>query len=200
MRGNLSSFVGVVRCQGGAALAGGSVAVVVLSRVLPLAPVRVIGRPDVRTVVWPLVPALIALAVPIGAVTRFAAWTWVAARPGWQVRSAFIAAVAVVSTVTVAVVGLDRVVVARNLALFIGLALLGVAVLGRPPWGLLVGLPTVVWFTGVDPPDAVRWWAVPLLPADHVGAALVAGATATVGIAAHIALPPRWSLVHVRRR
>jgi hypothetical protein len=194
VRGRLRAAVAVARCQGGAALLAGAAVVIVAGRLLPIEPVRVVGRPDVRTVVWPLVPALAALAVPIGAMARFATWTWVTGRPAWQARAAFVGPVVAAAALVVVAAPVDRTVVARNLALFDGLALLAVALLGRPPWGLLVGLPVVVWFVGVDPPDAVRWWAVPLLPPGHVGAAAVAVAFALVGIAAHVLVPPRCSV------
>lgn len=194
MRGRLTAAVAVVRCQGGAALLAGAAAVIVAGRLLPIEPVRVVGRPDVRTVVWPLVPALAALAVPVGAMARFATWTWVTGRPAWQARAAFVGPVVAAAVLVVVTTPVDRTVVARNLALFDGIALLAVALLGRPPWGLLVGLPVVVWFVGVDPPDAVRWWALPLLPPGHAGAAAVSAATALVGAAAHVLAPPRRSL------
>jgi hypothetical protein len=170
--------------------------VAALAHLLPIEPVRVVGRPDVRTVVWPLVPALAALAVPIGGVSRFASWTWVGARPAWHVRTRFVATVAAAALASVVLAPVDRVIVLRNLVLFDGLALGALAILGRPPWSLLIGLPVVVWFTGVEPPDVVRWWAVPLLPADHLVAALVSAGTGIVGAAAYVAVPARWAPGH----
>jgi hypothetical protein len=192
VRGRLTATVAVVRAQGGTALLAGALAVIVAARVLPIEPVRVVGRPDVRTVVWPLSPVLAALAIPVGAMARFAPWAWVAGRPAWQARAAFVAAVAGSAALVLAATAVDRAVIARNLALFDGLALLAVAVAGRPPWGLLLGLPVVVWFVGVDPPDAVRWWAIPLLPPGQRAADALAVATALAGALAHVLMPPRW--------
>lgn len=192
----MRSAASIARCQGGAALGGAVLAAAALAHLLPIEPVRVVGRPDVRTVVWPLVPALAALAVPIGGVSRFAPWTWVGARPARRVRSRFVVTVAGAALAGVALAPVDRIIVLRNLVLFDGLALVALAILGRPPWSLLIGLPVVVWFTGVEPPDLVRWWAVPLLPADHLVAALVSAGTGIVGAAAYVLVPARWAPGH----
>lgn len=190
MRRRLSTAAAVARCSGGAALAAGALAVVAVAAVAPIDPVRVPGRLDVRTVVWPLVPALAALAVPVGAAARFRSWERAATRPQWHGRTAFVALVAVRTVALVAVVPLDRAIVARNLLLFDGLALLVVLVVGRPTWTALVAAVALTWFAGVDPPSTVRWWAVPLLPADHVGAWATACLVAVVGAVGHAVLPP----------
>jgi hypothetical protein len=186
----LRTSLAVARCQGGAALVVGVVGVVAVAHVLPMEPTLVPGRPDVRTVIWPLVPALAALAVPVGASARWRPWSLVTARPPWQGRMAFLATVAAAGLVTVALAPVDRGVVARNLLLFDGLALAAVALTGRPTWALVLAVPVLTWFTGVDPPDRIRWWAIPLRPPGDRQSWVVAVAVGLAGAALHLLLRP----------
>ena len=76
-----------------------------------------------------------------------------------------------------------------NLALFDGIALASVAVLRRPSWALVLAVPVVTWFAGVDPPSTVRWWALPLQPEGDSRASVVASAVALAGAALHLGAP-----------
>jgi hypothetical protein len=192
LRAGVRAALAFWRTSGGGALALGAVGVLVAAHLLPLEPVRVPGRPDVRTVVWPLAPVLAALGVPTGAMLRFRSWERAAVRPAWHSRMAFVSLVALRSMVVIAFVSVDRSTILRNLLLFDGLALLVTAMARRPIWTALLVVPAVCWMAGTDARGDPHAWAVPLLAPGHLGAAVVSGAVGVTGLVAYVVWPPSW--------
>ncbi len=81
---------------------------------------------------------------------------------------------------------------ARNLAGFTGLALLGAWLLGgRLSWVLPIAFGGVVTLTGRDAPNQFAWWAWSIRPGDDALAALLALAALIAGLAAVSLLGPR---------
>lgn len=81
---------------------------------------------------------------------------------------------------------------ARNLAGFTGLALLGAWLLGgRLSWVLPIAFGGVVTITGRDAANQFAWWAWSIRPGNDALAALLALAALVVGLAAVALLGPR---------
>ncbi len=81
---------------------------------------------------------------------------------------------------------------ARNLAGFTGLALLGAWLLGgRLSWVIPIAYGGVVTLTGRDAPNQFAWWAWSIRPGDDALAAFLAMAALVVGLAAVSLMGPR---------
>lgn len=161
---------------------------VAIGLLLPVEAVRTPGRADVRSVIWPLYPALAAMAVPatLGIVAR--APDQIAARPAWTIRGVVVALLCLRLPLIGLLTRFDHLLLVRNLLLLDGIALWAFLVLPRRlAWVPVLTFPVCCWLIGVDPPGVPRGWALPLLPADDLGAAIAAGVLWVSGVGGYLA-------------
>jgi hypothetical protein len=156
-------------------------------------PIAVPGRDDLRDVVWPLAPAVVAFAVLRVAALGDEDRIRLSSRGQRRLRSAIVA-LALVHLVPVAVSvgdGGRAEVLARNGLLFGGLALIAHRSLRADlAWIPLALGPIVTWLFGCRgagrPPAA---WALPLLPIGSSAAALGTLAAVALGGATYVLAP-----------
>jgi hypothetical protein len=154
---------------------------------VPRSAVAIPAADGASSVLWPLVPTVVALAVAPVLGTAYDDLERTAGRPGRVLRGYGLAACAVAAGLA-ALPGarFDVAVVARNSILLTALAVASTAVLSRTTaWLPVVALPIVTWLLGTDPASRqMASWAVLLAPATSglgwvVAAALAATACIT---------------------
>ncbi len=151
---------------------------------VPSHPVPVPGREGVRSLLWPLVPTLPAVAVPGCLSAGHRDLERVAARSLLRMRAACVSAIAVATfLVCLASWRFDPVVVWRNAALLLGIAFAGTAVHPAVSWLLVSVIPMVMWLTGTQPGGVVEPWCVLLLPRGSALAAWLACLAFALGAA-----------------
>lgn len=143
---------------------------------MPTGSFEVPGRNGVYSVVWPLLPALLAVAIPSATARAGRELEVMAARDVRIVRLCFVGlAITASLLVSVTASGLDPAILARNHLLMLGLALVCRAFLAASiAWIPAVAVPIVMWLVGTHVGGAVSDWALLLLPAQSTGALFVA--------------------------
>jgi hypothetical protein len=148
---------------------------------VPRAAVAIPATDGASSVLWPLVPTLVALAMTPVLCTAYDDLERTAGRPGCVLRGCALAACAAAAGLAaVPGVRFDAMVVARNSVLLTGLAVASAALLPRTTaWVPVVVLPIVTWLLGTDPVTRrLAAWAVLLAPsataAGWVAAAMLA--------------------------
>lgn len=179
-------FVG---CWGSRPLLVGAALTFVAWWLVPVQPVTVPARAGVASLLWPLVPVLIAAPLPSAALTAFADLeaTATRARPGLRIRALalywLLACVAIVPGAR-----FDGAIVLRNTAGLVGLALL--AALLTPTslsWLPVTVIPMAMWLLGQDANRTTAGWAVLLAPAGSAVATTACVAVAVVGSVSFLA-------------
>ena len=180
------------RALGGGAYLVGGAATLAAWRLLPRRSLAVLGRDGVYSVIWPLVPALLAVAVP--AAVRFDARLLerVSGRPRWTLRARGLGLLAVVGAVVVAGSPYDAATCARNLLILVGGALVAASLLpASVAWVPIALYPPCAWLLGTRTNEIHAAWAVPLRPAGDPLAWRVAVVVAMVGVVVHLVLGTR---------
>lgn len=133
---------------------------------VPPGRVTVPARDGVQSLLWPLVPALLAVAVPTSLSSAYREGELTAARSALQLRMTAMVSVALLS-LGISLVGLrfDILVIWRNSLFLMGLALLATAI--QPPttaWIPVCGAPIAMWLLGPGYDETISAWAVLLHP------------------------------------
>lgn len=163
---------------------------------VPAGPVAVPARDDVESVLWPLVPVLVAAALPATMAAAYRDGELTAARSRSQLRgAAFLLALALSLLPSVVATRFDLVVVWRNTGFLFGLALLAVAVQPEAAaWLPVCGLPMWMWLLGTNTGGDVDRWAVLLHPAQSRLALVTSVVVFALGLAAYWAIRAPWRL------
>ena len=159
--------------------------------VIPEGPVPVPAGGGVESLLWPLLPALVALAIPaVLATARFEHELLTARSPLLLRLRALGCCALVLACVAAAAVRFDPVVVWRNTAILAGVAFLAAATLPRgSAWQPVVLLPLGCWLLGTDAHRLVRPWAILLAPGSSTSAVIAAGALLALGVTAYLGAP-----------
>lgn len=159
--------------------------------VIPEGPVPVPAGGGVESLLWPLLPALAALAVPAVLANADSELELMTARSPLLLRLRALSCCALVlGGVAAAGVRFDPVVVWRNTAILAGVAFLAVATLRRgTAWQPLVLMPLACWLLGTDAHRQVRPWAILLAPGSSAGASVAAAALLALGVTAYLGAP-----------
>ncbi|GEA82627.1 MULTISPECIES: hypothetical protein [Cellulomonas] len=160
--------------------------------VIPRGQQEVPGRLGIYTFVWPLVPAVAAVFLPLVSMRTSSSQDRVA--PAYATRRGL--DLAVFSTFAVAAVvwrnDLDVSVLVRNVALFIGLTAVCTRVLGpTAAWVVPAGVVMIMWLLGTGNSGQPYGWAVALHPAGSAPALVVAAVAAAVGVLGYLTEPAR---------
>ena len=161
--------------------------------VIPEGPVPVPAGGGVESLLWPLLPAVVVLAVPAVLANAGSELELLTARSPLLLRLRALGCCAVVlAGVAAAGVRFDPVVVWRNTAILAGVAFLAAATLTRgTAWQPLVLLPLACWLLGTDAHRQVRPWAILLAPGSGASASISAAALLAVGVLAYLWPPAR---------
>lgn len=160
-------------------------------RLVPAGAIAIPAADGASSVLWPLVPMLVVVAVPAVLASADRDLERTAARSTVQLRGTALA-VCLVLVAAAVVPGqrFDLVVAARNAAFLIGLAAAGSALFPPVAWVPVTVTPMVMWLLGTDPlTRRLAGWAVLLEPRTCVPASAVAYGAAAVGSAAYLARP-----------
>lgn len=159
--------------------------------VLSDSPVHVPGR-DVSDWMWPLGPAIFAVAVGVAA-GEGSDLEVLSGRGRWSTRLGFVVGSAVLGVMTVLVAAPVRPpgVLVRNVIGLIGLALCAMPLRPRDRWVPVVGLTMGTWLLGTAGTSTEpRPWAILLHDAGSRGAAVVAVAAFVIGTSIFVAHRP----------
>lgn len=128
---------------------------------VPASPVAVPGR-DIDSLIWPLMPAVLALVVPTAALAGQRDLERTSGRSIIRMRIGFCVGVsALVVLVSVGALRFDALVVMRNGLLLLGLGLLGATTLGPGGgWFLPFSVPTGMWIFGTTHLGPNTWATV----------------------------------------
>lgn len=175
-------------------------------------PVGVPGRLGTVSLVWPLAPAVAAMAVPAGARAGFGWLETTSRRRPASLRAALagltFAAVVALQAILVAVVhllsadaGVSTAVLTRNWALLAGVALAGAGPGAAPAaWLGVAAVTSVTFFLGSAPPGfPIPGWAVLLARPGNTTAELVAGACLAAGAVIYVTGGPARVVALSRR-
>lgn len=179
---------------GGLPLVAGTAALCWLGwTVLPPAELEVPLTGGIRSVVWPLYPVLLGMAVPVAADFADRDLETLSRRGQTRLRASYLAASLVLAAVAVsASPGLDTMIRARNVALSVGIGLVASVTLGRRlAWMPNLLFAMACWLLGVGVDKSVDGWAVWLRPAGDDVSHVVAILGLAVGVALFLA-PLRW--------
>ena len=156
--------------------------------------VEVPGRTGVNSLIWPLAPTCLALAVAVISSAGHRVPERLATRSGWSLRLRFIGLLAfIVATISLTAAPAEQAIVARNTAGLLGVALLSEAVLPvEAAWVPVALLATLTWFFGpVGGGRPSSAWAVLLHPSDDGLAQAAALVTGALGVALYLMLDRR---------
>jgi hypothetical protein len=154
--------------------------------VVPPDPVAVPARAGVESLLWPLVPALAALALPAMLTVARQDLERSAVRP-WCLRTGAVLLGAAALGLTAVAGGADEAVLARNALAMLGVATLSASVLRvGSAWAPVAMAPLVCWLLGTDAHRHVHPWALLLLPGSSCVGLVVAGVLAVSGTAAYV--------------
>ena len=159
--------------------------------VIPEGPVPVPAGGGVESLLWPLLPALVALAIPTLLGTADFELELLTARSPLLLRLRALGCCALVlACVAGAGIRFDPAVVWRNTAILGGVAFLAAATLPRgSAWQPLVLLPLACWLLGTDAHRQVRPWAILLAPGTSTTAAMAAPVLVGLGIGCYLGAP-----------
>jgi hypothetical protein len=161
--------------------------VAVFWRFLTPEPLAVFGQGDVRAVVWPLLPVVLAAMVPASTAFCERALEQVCPRPWRELRLRSLAMVMGAAALVVVTSGHDLVVVTRNTALLVGLAYLGASLIPAGlGWVPVVVYPSSCWLLGTRSSGIHASWAVLLRPPDDPAATAAAVVVALAGVVAFV--------------
>jgi hypothetical protein len=154
--------------------------------VVPPDPVAVPARAGVESLLWPLVPALSALALPAMFTVARHDLERSAVCP-WRLRASAVVVAAAALGLTVAA-GIDeQAVLARNAAALLGVAALSATALpAGAAWAPVAMAPLACWLLGTDAHRHVHAWAVLLLPGRSRVGSLAAEALVVAGTATYV--------------
>jgi hypothetical protein len=156
-------------------------------RFLSPEPLAVFGQGDVRAVVWPLLPVILAAMVPASTSFCERALEQVCPRPWRELRVRSLAMVVGASAFVVVTSGHDLVVVTRNTALLVGLAYLGTSLIPAGlGWVPVVVYPSSCWLLGTRSSGIHAPWAVLLRPPGDPAATAAAAVVALAGVIAFV--------------
>lgn len=163
--------------------------------VVPSGPVTVPARDGVRSLLWPLVPMLLAGALPTTLAAGYRDTELTAARSRTQLRGGvFLIALALSLAPSLVAVRFDILVIWRNTGFLIGLALLSTAALPQSAaWLPVCVVPMWMWLLGTTPDDKVESWAVLLQPSHSVTALITTLVLFSLGAGAY------WTIRSPRR-
>jgi hypothetical protein len=185
-----------VRCWGSRPLATGAVLTVAAWWVVPIQPVTVPARSGVASLLWPLVPVLVAGALPSAALTAYGDLEATTARPrlGLRIRALGLYWVVVLAA-SVPGGRFDGAVVLRNSAGLVGVALLAALLVPTSlSWLPVTLIPMSMWLLGQDADRATARWAVLLAAGGSISAAVTCSALALIGSVGYLVCPaPRSS-------
>lgn len=172
----------------------GAVPVALVAALLvPRAAVAIPAAGGASSLLWPLLPTVVAVTMPSFLAAADGALERTAAVPAWLLRLVGLGVVVAVMAAATAPAALrfDGCVVARNAAMMTGLAAAGVAVLpAGASWMPVACTPIVMWLLGTDPTTRrLHAWAVLLAPRDSSPALLVAVLVLGVGTLAYTGKP-----------
>jgi hypothetical protein len=173
-------------------VASGAAAAALAWWLVPAAPVPIPAADGASSVLWPLVPALVAVTGPPFLSTADRDLERGASRSHHAVRALGLGAFWVLTAVAVAAGGrFDLLVVLRNTLLLTGLATGCAACLpAAAAWAPVALVPMTMWLLGTDPTTRhVRVWAVLLAPHSSMVALSVALVAAAFGAAAYLGRP-----------
>jgi hypothetical protein len=160
---------------------------------VPTAAVTIPAADGASSLLWPLVPVLVATAVPAFLAGADGDLERTAALPQAQVRVLALCVVLVVTAAAAvpATLRFDAHVVTRNAALLTGVATAAVALLPiGASWVPVAGTPLVMWLLGTDVGTRqLRPWAVLLAPRQSVAAWVAAIVVLVLGSSAYVAKP-----------
>jgi hypothetical protein len=161
--------------------------------VVPRGPIPVPAGGGVESLLWPLLPVLVALGVPGVLGSAYGDLERASSRRPVLLRLAALAGCALVVAAAAALdTRFDDRVVWRNAALLLGLAAMTTRLLPRAlRWQPLLLVPMAMWLLGTDEQRRIRPWAVLLLPGDTMPSTVVAAAVFAAGIATYLLLPAR---------
>jgi hypothetical protein len=164
---------------------------------VPAGPVAVPARDGVESVLWPLVPVLVAAALPATMAAAYRDGELTAARSRTQLRgAAFLLSLSLSLLPSVVATRFDLVVVWRNTGFLFGLALFAVAVQPEAAaWLPICGLPMWMWLLGTNIGGDVESWAVLLHPAQSRVALMASVVVLALGLAAYWAIRAPWRIV-----
>ena len=159
--------------------------------VIPEGPVPVPAGGGVESLLWPLLPALVVLAVPAVLANAGSELELLTARSPLLLRLRALGCCALVlAGVAAAGVRFDPVVVWRNTAILAGVAFLAAATLPRgAAWQPVVLLPLASWLLGTDAHRQVRPWAIVLAPGSSASASIAAASLLGLGVTAYLGAP-----------
>jgi hypothetical protein len=158
--------------------------------IVPPDPVAVPARDGVESLLWPLVPTLVAGALPAAMAAAYRDSELTAARSRTQLRGVALLVTLALSLAPSVVAGrFDILVVWRNTGFLYGLALLVITVQPQSvAWLPVSAVPMWMWLLGTDFGGAVKNWAVLLHPSNSMPAFCAALLVFLLGVAAY------WSI------
>jgi hypothetical protein len=159
--------------------------------VIPEGPVPVPAGGGVESLLWPLLPALVVLAVPAVLANAGSELELLTARSPLLLRLRALGCCALVlAGVAAAGVRFDPVVVWRNTAILAGVAFLAAATLPRgSAWQPVVLLSLACWLLGTDAHRQVRPWAILLAPGSSASASIAAASLLGLGVTGYLGAP-----------
>ncbi|MBX3313205.1 MAG: hypothetical protein KF906_02705 [Actinobacteria bacterium] len=184
--------VAVARALGGSAFALGGVGCLVAWWVLPERALAVLARDDVFSVIWPLVPALLAAGLPSAFAFDGRDLERASGRPAHSLRGRSLLLLTVTSSAVVAASPYDSATVARCTMVLVGMGLVSLALLPRQvAWVPIALYPAACWLLGTRSGGDHAAWAVPLRPPDDPVAMRTAVAAAALGLVLFVVLGTR---------
>ncbi len=180
------------RVRGMAFTLANAFVVVAALLVVPQGQQEVPGRLGIYTFVWPLIPAVVAIFLPLVSARTSTSQHRVA--PGYTVRRGADLAGFVALTVGAVVwrQDLDAVVLVRNVALFVGLTATCIRVLGpNGAWVLPAATVMVTWLLGTSNGGEPHGWAVLLHGPTSIPAISAAALLAVTGVLGYLTEPAR---------
>jgi hypothetical protein len=158
-------------------------------QLVPAGAVAIPARDGASSVLWPLVPTLVTLAMPPVLATADRDLERTAARSPVRLRAVALGVcLAAVAAAVLPGCRFDLMVAARNAALLTGLAAGGSALYPAVAWVPVTVTPMAMWLLGTDPlTRRLAGWAVLLEPRTSVPALVVGCGAALAGSAAYLA-------------
>jgi hypothetical protein len=156
---------------------------------VPAGAVAIPARDGASSVLWPLVPTLVTLAIPPVLAAADGDLERTAARSPVRLRAiALGTCLAVVAAAVLPGSRFDLIVAARNAAFLTGLAAAGAALYPAVAWVPVTVTPMAMWLLGTDPlTRRLAGWAVLLEPRTSLPALAVGCGAALAGYAAYLA-------------
>lgn len=183
------------RALGGSVLVAGGGVTLLAWWLVPERALAVLARDDVFSVLWPLVPALLASVVPAAVVFDGRDVERTAARSPLELRARCLALLVATAAGVVVASPHDVGIGARSTLFLVGLALGSLALLpGAAAWVPLALYVPSCWLLGTRRDGDHAAWAVPLRPAGDVAAMRSALVVGVLGAVAFVVLGTRRDL------